>query len=137
MSSLQLLLDDEKMSSDNRHEVVNGALSCGEGLLHTLNDILTIAKSKYIVSLSLLAFSTVTLLYDAVSAMKPFAMRRGVLLSQQQHLVPAVKDGFEVDTMALSQVKGDVTVIMQVSAGTYLCTGHLIVYQFESEHARS
>jgi hypothetical protein len=46
--------------------------------------------------------------------MKPSAMRKGVLLSSQQHLIPVVKDGSKVDVVSLSQVNGDSAVITKV-----------------------
>ena len=44
------------------------------------------------------------------------AMRKGVNLTMQQRLTPIVRDGAEVDTTSLTQVRGDITVIIQVRA---------------------
>jgi signal transduction histidine kinase len=115
MSSLQLLIEDEKMSSNDRQEVLNGALSCGEGLLSTLNDILSIAKTKYTSSVGLRAYCITTLLHDVEAILKPFAVRRDVVFSQHQMLLSAARGDTEVNWTSLSQVKGDITIIKQVS----------------------
>ena len=115
MSSLQLLIEDEKMSRNDRQEVLNGALTCGEGLLSTLDDILSIAKTKYTSSVGLEPYCNTTLLHDVEAILKPFAMRRDVVFSQHQMLLSAARGDTEVNSTSLSQVKGDITIIKQVS----------------------
>ena len=48
MSSLQILQALSTMTEEERKEIIESALECGKSMLRTLDDILTIAKSRNI-----------------------------------------------------------------------------------------
>ncbi|KAG5178217.1 hypothetical protein JKP88DRAFT_248300 [Tribonema minus] len=114
VDSEKLLRDSPDMSGEERRDIVDGAIASGDGLLKTLNDILTIAKAKYKVTLNMHDFSAVALLYDSVATMSTLASRKSVDLVVEQNVRDIHRSGETVKADALAKVYGDANMVVQV-----------------------
>nr|AKT74329.1 phytochrome [Ishige okamurae] len=81
MASLQLLVAGAgRMAEDERTEIVESALECGDVMLTTLNDILLIAKNNHAPELRRDLFDVATVISTTFHTMKQFARGKGVHL---------------------------------------------------------
>jgi len=81
MSSLQLLKSVETVvNKPERTELIKSALECGKTMLRTLDDILTIAKSKKCVDLSILPVVLSKIAGTALRIMGPIAEHKAIQL---------------------------------------------------------
>jgi len=122
ISSLQILAAaDSEIDEDERQELIESALDCGETMLQTLNDILTIAKSKTYVEvtkkpfvLNKIAASTLRTSGPAAQ-LKQISLRHEMEKSLSQELMDIDTEGFPGSSTLPIVVLGDETRLVQIA----------------------
>jgi len=123
ISALQILAAaDSQIEEDEHQELVESALDCGETMLQTLNDILTIAKSRTYVEVTKKPLVLNNIAENTLCTMSPIAQQKQISIKHEmgQGLLHSGNELMDVDiegipsTLIPIVVLGDETRLVQI-----------------------
>jgi len=116
MSSLQLLKSSSAVSDEaERKELIQSALECGKTMLRTLDDILTIAKSKTFVELTILPIVLSKIAATTLRMMSPIAEHKTITLRSELGQLKIGNKPFSPAAYESLVVMGDETRLGQIA----------------------
>jgi len=116
ISSLQILdAAGPSMEEAERQELIESALDCGKTMLQTLNDILTIAKSKTYVEVSAEPLVLKKVVSSVLRAIAPTAKHKQIALEHQLGLMEVDGEPISEDSFHSIIVQGDESRLVQIA----------------------